>query len=87
MKPAFAEAATIFGVETGKLSGGAIDGLYKTVDTAFRPSPEHAPWLSISTLPAPLPLPVPASTQRHLGLLLHRLLQSAEGRWQVDRRQ
>ncbi|MQB07293.1 nuclear transport factor 2 family protein [Agrobacterium tumefaciens] len=40
MKPAFATQATIFGVENGKLSGGAIDGLYKTIDTAFRPSPD-----------------------------------------------
>jgi len=40
MKPAFAQEATIFGVENGKLSGGPIDGLYKIIDTAFRPSPE-----------------------------------------------
>ncbi|MDI6028778.1 nuclear transport factor 2 family protein [Corticibacterium sp. UT-5YL-CI-8] len=40
MKPAFAEEATIFGVENGKLAGGAISGLYDTIDTAFRPSPE-----------------------------------------------
>lgn len=40
MKPAFAEEATIFGVENGKLAGGPISGLYNTIDTAFRPSPE-----------------------------------------------
>jgi len=40
MKPAFAEEATIFGIENGKLAGGPINGLYKTIDTAFRPSPE-----------------------------------------------
>jgi hypothetical protein len=40
MKPAFAEEATIFGVENDKLVGGPISGLYNTIDTAFRPSPE-----------------------------------------------
>ncbi|WP_066817015.1 nuclear transport factor 2 family protein [Sphingomonas mali] len=40
MKPAFAEEATIFGIENGKLSGGAIDTLFKGIDTSFRPSPE-----------------------------------------------
>ncbi|MGO4450383.1 nuclear transport factor 2 family protein [Phyllobacterium sp. TAF24] len=40
MKPAFAEEATIFGMENGKLSSGAIEVLYKGIDTAFRPSPE-----------------------------------------------
>ena len=40
MKPAFSEQATIFGIEDGKLAGGAIDNLYKVIDTAFRPSPE-----------------------------------------------
>jgi hypothetical protein len=40
MKPAFAEEATIFGIENGKLSGGAIEALYKGIDTSFRPSPE-----------------------------------------------
>lgn len=41
MKPAFSEQATIFGVGVdSKLTGGAIQGLYDTIDTAFRPSPE-----------------------------------------------
>lgn len=41
MKPAFNEQATIFGVDVdGKLSGGAIQGLFDTIDSAFRPSPE-----------------------------------------------
>jgi hypothetical protein len=40
MKPAFAEEATIFGVENGKLSGGAITALYQGIDRDFRPSPE-----------------------------------------------
>lgn len=40
MRPAFSEQATIFGVEDGKLSGGPIEGLFSTIDTAFRPSPE-----------------------------------------------
>lgn len=41
MKPAFSEQATIFGLDAdGKLSGGAIQGLFDTIDTAFRPSPE-----------------------------------------------
>ncbi len=41
MKPAFSEQATIFGVtEEGELTGGAISGLFDTIDTAFRPSPE-----------------------------------------------
>ena len=41
MKPAFNERATIFGVDTdGKLAGGPIQGLFDTIDTAFRPSPE-----------------------------------------------
>jgi hypothetical protein len=40
MKPAFHERATIFGVENGNLAGGPIQGLYDTIDTAFRPSPE-----------------------------------------------
>ncbi|MFM9437361.1 hypothetical protein ACFDR9_004448 [Janthinobacterium sp. CG_23.3] len=41
MKPAFSEQATIFGVDAdGKLSGGAIQGLFDTIDSAFRPSPE-----------------------------------------------
>ncbi|EMF53812.1 MULTISPECIES: nuclear transport factor 2 family protein [Streptomyces] len=40
MKPAFAEEATIFGVENGKLSGGAITALYQGIDRDFHPSPE-----------------------------------------------
>lgn len=41
MKPAFNEQATIFSVDgDGKLSGGAIQGLFDTIDSAFRPSPE-----------------------------------------------
>jgi hypothetical protein len=41
MKPAFNEQATIFGVDAdGKLTGGAIQGLFDTIDSAFRPSPE-----------------------------------------------
>lgn len=41
MKPAFNEKATIFGVDSdGKLAGGPIQGLFDTIDTAFRPSPE-----------------------------------------------
>lgn len=41
MKPAFSEQATIFGLDAqGGLAGGPIQGLYDTIDTAFRPSPE-----------------------------------------------
>lgn len=41
MKPAFSDQATIFGVDAdGKLLGGAIQGLFDTIDSAFRPSPE-----------------------------------------------
>lgn len=41
MKPAFSERATIFGVDAGgKLVGGAIQGLFDTIDSVFRPSPE-----------------------------------------------
>lgn len=40
MRPAFSEQATIFGVDAEKLVGGPIEGLFTTVDTAFRPSPE-----------------------------------------------
>ncbi|EJN24460.1 hypothetical protein PMI36_02293 [Pseudomonas sp. GM79] len=40
MKPAFNEQATMFGVDGGKLVGGAIQNLYDVIDTAFRPSPE-----------------------------------------------
>lgn len=42
MKPAFSEQATIFGVDAdGKLTGGAIQGLFDTIDNPpFRASPE-----------------------------------------------
>lgn len=41
MKPAFSDQATIFGVDVdNKLTGGPIQGLFDTIDTAFRPSPE-----------------------------------------------
>lgn len=41
MKPAFSEQATIFGVGAdGQLTGGPIQGLFDTIDSAFRPSPE-----------------------------------------------
>ena len=41
MKPAFSEHATIFGIDgEGNFSGGPIQGLFETIDTAFRPSPE-----------------------------------------------
>lgn len=41
MKPAFSDQATIFGVDAdGKLAGGPIQGLFDTIDSAFRPSPE-----------------------------------------------
>ena len=41
MRPAFSEQATIFGVDgDGKLAGGPIEGLFQTIDTAFRPSPQ-----------------------------------------------
>ncbi|SHM63226.1 Putative lumazine-binding [Pseudomonas asturiensis] len=41
MKPAFSKHATIFGVDAdGQLTGGAIQGLFDTIDSAFRPSPE-----------------------------------------------
>ncbi len=41
MKPAFNEQATIFGVDAeGTLVGGAIQGLFDTIDSAFHPSPE-----------------------------------------------
>ena len=41
MKPAFNEKATMFGVDAdNKLVGGDIKGLYETIDTAFKPSPE-----------------------------------------------
>ena len=41
MKPAFNEQATIFGVGAdGKLTGGAIQGLFDGIDSAFRTSPE-----------------------------------------------
>ncbi|CAN7482112.1 nuclear transport factor 2 family protein [Pseudoduganella sp. LjRoot289] len=41
MKPAFSEQATIFGIGAdGKLSGGAIQGLFDAIDSDFRASPE-----------------------------------------------
>ena len=41
MRPAFNVQATIFGIDgDGKLAGGPIEGLFATIDTAFRPSPE-----------------------------------------------
>lgn len=41
MKPAFSDRATIFGVDAdGKLTGGAIQGLFDTIDSAFTPSPQ-----------------------------------------------
>ncbi|UVC12756.1 nuclear transport factor 2 family protein [Mesorhizobium onobrychidis] len=40
MRPAFSEHATMFRIENSKLEGGPIEGLFKTIDTAFRPSPE-----------------------------------------------
>jgi len=41
MKPAFSEQATILGVDgDGNLSGGPNQGLFDTLDTAFRPSSE-----------------------------------------------
>ncbi|RWO54469.1 MAG: nuclear transport factor 2 family protein [Mesorhizobium sp.] len=40
MRSAFSERATIFGIENSKLEGGPIEGLFKTIDTAFRQSPE-----------------------------------------------
>lgn len=41
MKPAFSDRATIFGLDSdGNLSGGPIQGLFDTIDTALRPSPE-----------------------------------------------
>lgn len=40
MKPAFDAQATIFGVDAGgKLAGGPIQGLFDTIDSAFKPSP------------------------------------------------
>jgi hypothetical protein len=41
MKPAFDAQATIFGVDgDNKLAGGSIQGLFDTIDSSFRPSPE-----------------------------------------------
>ena len=41
MRPAFNAQATIFGVDgDGKLAGGAIEGLFTTIDSAFKPSPQ-----------------------------------------------
>ncbi|PRX96426.1 MULTISPECIES: nuclear transport factor 2 family protein [Paraburkholderia] len=41
MKPAFSEQATIFGVDgDSKLTGGPIQGLFDTIDSVFKPSPD-----------------------------------------------
>jgi len=41
MKPAFSEQATIFGVDgDNRLTGGPIQGLFDTIDSAFHPSPD-----------------------------------------------
>lgn len=40
MKPAFHERATIFGVDSNGLVGGPIQGLFDTIDTHFKPSPD-----------------------------------------------
>ena len=41
MRPALSEQATIFGVDADNaLVGGPIQGLFDTIDTVFRPSPE-----------------------------------------------
>lgn len=41
MKPAFSEQATMFSVDgDGKLTGGPIQTLFDSIDSAFRPSPE-----------------------------------------------
>ncbi len=41
MNPAFSDQATIFGVDgDNKLTGGAIQNLFDTIDTAFVPSPD-----------------------------------------------
>ncbi|WP_439862617.1 nuclear transport factor 2 family protein [Pseudomonas antarctica] len=41
MKPAFNEQATLFGVGAdGQLTGGPIQQLFDTIDSAFRPSPQ-----------------------------------------------
>jgi hypothetical protein len=48
MKPAFNGQATIFGVdEKGKLTGGPIQNLFETIDTAFKPSIPKAAVVSI----------------------------------------
>lgn len=40
MRPAFSAQATMFGSNDGKLTGGPIERLFETIDTAFRPSPD-----------------------------------------------
>lgn len=41
MRPAFNEQATMYSVGAdGKLAGGAIQGLFDGIDSAFRPSPD-----------------------------------------------
>lgn len=39
MRPAFAEKATVFSVENGKLSGGPVEGLFSIIDKSFEASP------------------------------------------------
>jgi len=40
MKPAFSDKATMFAVDSGKLVGGGIEGLFEAFDTQFKPSPD-----------------------------------------------
>ena len=40
MRPAFAEEATVFSVENGKLSGGPVEGLFLIIDKGFEASPK-----------------------------------------------
>lgn len=40
MRPAFAEEATVFSLEAGKLAGGPVEGLFTTIDNDFEVSPE-----------------------------------------------
>ncbi|MGE8337144.1 nuclear transport factor 2 family protein [Pseudomonas laurylsulfatiphila] len=40
MKPAFSDKATMFAVDSGKLVGGGIEGLFEAIDTQFKPSPD-----------------------------------------------
>ncbi len=65
MKPAFDEQATIFGIEDGKLAGGAIDNLYKVIDTASarRPRPGRRSSASTSSAPPPAPVWTPTTSR------------------------